>query len=63
METIQGTLTDRVDEVIRSSQDRELLSTMGPQESLRELAVRQKGLEHAIREIALEVQSISSRRD
>jgi len=50
------TLCERVDELLRSHKRELLLSTTGSRALIEELAERSKGLEEAIREIALEVQ-------
>lgn len=52
------TLTQRVDELLCSYEDRPLLSTIGTQAAIAELAARTRGLERAVREIALEVQNL-----
>jgi hypothetical protein len=54
------TLSQRVDELLRSYEDSPLLSTMGTQAAIAELAARMRGLERALREIALEVQKQSA---
>lgn len=54
------TLTQRVDELLCSCEDRPLLSTIGTQAAIAELAVRTLGLERAVREIALEVQNLTA---
>jgi hypothetical protein len=55
VDTLNATLMDRVDEVIRSPQ-KPILSTTGHQDAIEELARHIAGLEIAVREIALEVQ-------
>ena len=57
---LEPTLSQRVDELIRSCEDRPLLSTTGTQAAISELAARTRGLERAIREIALEVQNLTA---
>ena len=52
------TLCERVDELLRSHKRELLLSTTGSRALIEELAERSKGLEEAIREIALEVQEV-----
>lgn len=54
------TLSERVNEMLRSYEDSPLLSTTGTQAAISELAARTRGLERAMREIALEVQKLSS---
>jgi hypothetical protein len=56
-DSLDATLMDRVDEVIRSHQ-KPILSTTGHQDAIEELARRYDGLEIAVREIALEVQKL-----
>jgi len=61
METLDGTLCERVDELIRSHKGRQpLLSTTGAQVAIGELIARSEGLEKAIREVALEVQKLAA---
>jgi hypothetical protein len=60
METLTGTLSQRVDEVIRAHQVQPLRSTLGKQASIDELTRRYVGLEEAVREIALEVQKLAA---
>jgi hypothetical protein len=55
MEGVCQTLCERVDELIGARKG-PLLSTFGPHAVMKELIARNKGLEQAIREIALEVQ-------
>ena len=59
METLGGTLCERVDELIRS-QRQPLLSTTGSQVAIGELIARSEGHEKAIREIALEVEKLAA---
>ena len=61
-EVLEGTLYERVDEVIRSHKGRQLLSTTGSRGSIVELAARVEGLEEAIREIARDVQQLTPAR-
>ncbi len=56
----EPTLIQRVDELICSYEDQPLLSTTGTQAAISELAARTRGLERAIREIALEVQNLTA---
>lgn len=56
------TLCQRVDELLRSYEDSRLLSTTGTQAAISELAARTRGLERAMREIALEVQNLTAPR-
>ncbi len=59
METLEQTLSERVDEVIRSHKG-QLQSTTGPVSAIGELVNRGEGLEEALREIALEVQKLAA---
>ena len=59
-ETLEATLYERVDEMIRSHKGRRLLSTTGSRGSIEELAARVEGLEQAIREIARDVQKVAA---
>jgi hypothetical protein len=59
-ETLEDTLSARVDELIRSHKGRRLLSTTGSRGSIEELAARIEGLEQAIREIARDVQEVAA---
>jgi predicted sugar kinase len=56
MKALDETLSDRVDDLIRTHRRQRLLSTTGSQTALAELAARMEGLEKAVREIALEIQ-------
>ena len=56
------TLCELVDELIGPYEGRSLLTTTGTQGTIAQLAERTQGLEQAIREIALEVQSLSRSR-
>jgi hypothetical protein len=56
-----GTLYERVDEAIRSHKG-ELMSWMGPQAAVGELARRDEGIEVALLEIARQVQELASAR-
>ena len=56
------TLCERVDELIGPYEGRSLLTTIGTQSTIAQLAERTEGLEQAIREIAREVQSLSQSR-
>jgi hypothetical protein len=62
METLTGTLSQRVDELVRAHQAKPLLSTLGTAASIEELTRRYVGLERAVREIALEVEKLASPR-
>jgi hypothetical protein len=59
-ETLEDTLSARVDELIRSHKGQQLLSTTGSRGSIEELAARIEGLEQAIREIARDVQKVTA---
>ena len=54
-------VSERVEDLIRSYADRPLLSTTGTQAAIGELATRNRVLEQAIREIALEVNRLRDR--
>jgi hypothetical protein len=70
METVHHSLSDApevtlcelVDELIGPRDGRPLLTTTGTRGTIAQLAERTQGLERAIREIALEVQSLSRSR-
>jgi hypothetical protein len=59
-ETLEATLYERIDELIRSHKGRQLLSTTGSRGSIEELAARVEGLEQAIREIARDVPKVAA---
>jgi len=60
MEVLDETLYARVDDLIRSHQRQQLLSTTGSQLSIAELTARSAGHDEALRAIALEVQKLSA---
>ena len=60
METLTAALRDRVDEVIRAHQTEPIRSTTGTRAAIEELSRRYVGLKMAVREIALEVQKLST---
>jgi hypothetical protein len=60
VETLNAELRDRVDEVIRAHKAEPIRSTTGTRAALEELARRYVGLEMAVREIALEVQNLTT---
>jgi hypothetical protein len=60
VETLTAALSDRVGEVIRAHQTEPIRSTTGTRAAIEELARRYVGLEMAVREIALEVQKLST---
>ena len=60
METLEGTLYQRVDELIRSHEGEKLLSVTASRVAIDELAARTAGLEKAVREIALEVEKLAA---
>ena len=60
MKTLDETLSERVDDLIREHTGSPLLSTTGSQGALAELALRLEGLEAVVREIALEVEHLSA---
>ena len=64
METLTGTLLERVDELIEGRRSHQpLLSTTATSVAIAELMARSEGLEQALREIALEVQRLSAARE
>lgn len=58
MDTLEQTLNERVEELILSHTG-QLPSTTGTRAAIAELATRSKGLELAVRQLALEVQNLS----
>ena len=60
-ESLRDTLIERVDELVRGREP--LLSTTPTSVAIRELFARNEALEHAMREIALEVQKLSAQQD
>jgi hypothetical protein len=58
METLHGSLSARVDELIESHHRSQLLSTTGTQASITEIASRLEGLEIALRELARVVEKL-----
>jgi len=64
METLTGTLLERVDELIEGRRGHQpLLSTTATSVAIAELMARNERLEQALREIALEVQRLSASRE
>ena len=64
METLTGTLLERVDELIEGPRSQQpLLSTTATSVAIAELMARNERLEQALREIALEVQRLSASRE
>lgn len=57
MTTQNETLSERVNELINGGKAHPLRSTTGSQDALAELASRVKGLEAAVREVALAVET------
>jgi hypothetical protein len=57
---VEATLSQRIDDLLRSYEDSPLLSTTGTQAAISELAARTRGLEGAMREIALELQRLNA---
>jgi len=55
---LEGTLYQRVNELIRAHKGEKLLSVTATSVAIDELATRTAGLEKAIREIALEVEKL-----
>ena len=60
LETLTDTLIERVDRIVQAGKE-PLLSTTPSSVAIRELAARNEALEHAVREIALEVQKLAAR--
>ena len=60
METLNAALRDRVDALIRAHEAEPIRSTTGTRAAIEELARRYVGLEMAVREIALEVQNLTT---
>ncbi len=60
METLHGSLSARVDELIESHHRSPLLSTTGTQASIIEIASRLEGLELALRELARVIEKLSA---
>jgi len=60
MGTLEGTLHQRVDELIRAHKGGKLLSVTASRAAIDELAARTEGLEKAIQEIALEVEKLAA---
>lgn len=60
MEVLDETLYARVDDLIRSHQRLQLLSTTGSRRAIAELVARSEGHDEALREIALEVQKLAA---
>ena len=59
----EGTLYNRVDELIRSRKDQEpILSTVGTQASIDILIARTEALEQAVRDLAVDVGKITAQR-
>lgn len=63
MQILDETLCGRVDELIGSHKSQPLLSTTATQVAIGELIARTEGLERAIREIAVEIESLAARVD
>jgi len=60
MQSLDLTLLERVDEVLDAHKGDEVRSTTGLQAAVNELALRNRGLEQALHEIAAEVQRLSA---
>jgi hypothetical protein len=60
MNTLDKTLSERVDELVESHRRRPFVSTMGTQAAIDELIARNEGLELAIRGLAVEVERLSA---
>jgi hypothetical protein len=60
-ETLANTLIERVDRLVQAGKG-PLLSTTSNSDVVRELAARTEALERAVREIALEVQTLTAQR-
>ena len=63
VETLTGTLLERVDKLIEAQKSQQLLSTTATPVAIAELAARSDGLEQALREIAVEVQRLAAARE
>lgn len=63
METLNETLSRRVDDLIASHHRTTFLSTTGTRAGLDELICRNEGLEQAVRELAAEVQRLAEQAD
>lgn len=60
MPNLDSSLLERLDDVLRAHKSCELLSTTGLQATVDELALRTRGLEQALHEIAVEVQKLAA---
>jgi hypothetical protein len=60
VETVNQTLTQRVDDLIDASRREKLLSTTGTRTAVEELIGRNEGLERIVRELALEVERLAA---
>ena len=60
METLTGTLLERVDKLIEAQKGQPLLSTTATPIAIAALAARSAALEQALREIAVEVQRLAA---
>jgi hypothetical protein len=60
METLEGTLYQRIDELIEAHKGEKLLSVTASRAAIDELAARTEGLEKAIREVALEITKLAA---
>jgi len=63
MQSLDLTLLERVDEVLLAHKCDEFRSTTGLQAAVNELALRNRGLEQALHEIAAEVQKLTESLD
>lgn len=61
MEALNDTLSHRIDELLHACKSEQLLSTTGSQRALIELAGRVEGLEQALREVTVAVESLLER--
>ena len=63
MESMEGALHDRVDELMRSFEGGEpVLSTIGTRALVEVLVARTEGLERAVRELAFEIEKLAGAR-
>jgi hypothetical protein len=60
METLNQTLTQRVDDLIEASRSEKLLSTTGTRTAVEELIRRNEGVERIVFELALEVEKLAA---
>lgn len=63
MESLDTSLLERVQDLMLAHTGRELRSTTGLQATVDELVLRNRGLEQALQEIAIEVQKLADSRE